>query len=391
MADKYIFQSKELVDLSIGEALGKTEVLNEDLTNMVDVGDTIINHNKTDVFVKALTTGIIGKTVAAIRTYKGGAVPDVLRDSNEWGIVLQKITYEMPKAEENLTWELVDKKSYDTNVFRQPKVTVKYFSDFITFEIPYSITDKQLRDAFANPVAMDVFVSGLYIVVQNAMRVALDKMILSTVTNAIAETLYDAFPEADYSANSTARAVNLRKLYNATLAEDAQLTPEQCWEDKDFLRYASKTMSRYKKKMQNMSVLFNIEGKERFTPEEDLHFVVLADFASNIKYNLESDTWHNEIVSLPRYEEVAYWQGSGLDFSYNECSEIDVKTASGHDVSAAGIVGVLFDHDMLGVFNESMNTTTHYVASAEFTNFWAKHRARYFNDFSENMVVFFIA
>lgn len=392
MADKYVFQSYELLNQAASEALGKSEVLQADLTNMVDVGSAILNTNKVDVFTRALTTGIIGKTVAAIREYKGGAVPSVLRDGTEWGIVLQKINYYLPDATENITWELEDKKSYDTNVFIKPKISVKYFSDFTTFSIDYSITDVQLRDAFAGPMAMDIFIAGLQMAVQNKMRLNLDNMIMRAIDNAIAETVYDAYEgDTDYAATSTVRAVNLLQLYNANKPEDAKVTAENALENKEFLRFASKKMTDYKKRLQSMSVLYNAEGIERFTPAEDLHIVVLADVATAAQYYLEADTWHNEMVEMPRYEEVTYWQGSGIEYSTSETSEINIKTASGHDVSLSGVLAIMFDHDALGVYNEAATTTSHYVASAEFTNFWAKHRARYFNDFSENFVVFFIA
>ena len=392
MVDKYIFQSYTLLNKAASEALGKSAVIAEDLTNMVDVGSAIIGSNKVEVFTKALTTGIVGKTISAIREYKGGKVPNVLRDASEWGAVLQKINFYMPEAEINETWELEDKKSYDTNVFRKPKISAKYFTDYTTFSIPYSITDVQLRDAFSNPQAMDNFIAGMTINVQNRIRMDIDNMIMRAVCNAIAETVYDSFAGATtYANNSTVRAVNALYLYNANKAEADKLTPEKALENKDFLKFVSKKMNDYANNMQSMSTLFNAEDIERFTNEDNLHVAVLSSFATAAQYYLEADTWHNDMVKLPRYELVNYWQGSGLNFSTSDTSEINVKTASGHDVNITGVLAVMFDHNAIAVYDEAMKTTAHYVESAEFTNYWAKHRARYMNDLSENIVVFYIA
>ena len=93
---------------------------------------------------------------------------------------------------------------------------------------------------------------------------------------------------------------------------------------------------------------------------------------------------------MPNAETIPYWQGSGTGYGFSSVSAINVKTASGKDVQASGILAVMFDRDALGVTNLDRRVTTAYNPRAEFyTNFY-KFDAGYFNDLNENFVVFYV-
>ena len=160
---------------------------------------------------------------------------------------------------------------------------------------------------------------------------------------------------------------------------------------KAFTRFAAYIMSLYADRLQTISTLFNVGGKERFTPKDSLHTVLLSDFASAVKAFLYSDTYHPENVLLPPAETVASWQATGKDYSFANVSKIDVKSSGGASVSISGVLGVMFDRDALGVTNLDKRVTTNYNAKAEFFNNYFKFDAGYFNDANENFVVFFIA
>ena len=174
-----IKQVYELANLGVGEALGKTDVLKEDLTNLVDVGNEIINNKSLDKFVHALVDRI-GRVVFVDRVYNS-KTPDILMDNWDYGAVLEKIDVEMPEATENETWELQDGASYDPNVFHQPKASAKFFNKYTTFEIDASVTDIQARSAFASPAQLNSFISMLFTKVQNKLKLSVDKLKLSTI------------------------------------------------------------------------------------------------------------------------------------------------------------------------------------------------------------------
>lgn len=370
------------------EVLGSEEVLNEDLSNVVDIGTEIFNARAFDNYVRTLVDHI-GRVIFVNRPYSGSA-PSVLMDGWEYGSVMQKVTSsEIPEAVENETWELTNGTSYDPNIFVKPKVSTKFFNNRTTFEVDRSITEKQVKSAFSSPEQLNGFVSMIFDTLDKSLTVKTDGLIMRTINNMIGETLKTDFANGNYGSNSTARCVNLLKLYNDKFGK--ALTPENVLYDGDFLRFASMTMGIYKTRLGGLSKIFNIGGLPRFTPTDRLHFVTLADFSSAADSYLYSDTWHNEYVALPNHETVPFWQGSGLEYSFGDISEINIKTASGANVHASGILGVMFDRDALGVCNYERRVTTNYNPKAEFTNYFYKQDAMYFNDTNENFVVFYVA
>lgn len=378
-------QIYEIINDTVRETLGDTAVLNEDLSNVVDIGDAVFDANAFDKYVRSLVNHI-GRVIFVNRTYSGGA-PSVLMDGWQYGSILQKISSEMPEATENESWELIDGTSYDPNIFRKPVAIQKFFNKKTTFEIDRSITEKQVKQSFSSAEQLNGFLSMLFNEVEKALTVMTDNLIMRTINSFTGETMYDAFNTADYS-DTSIRAVNLLKQYNEIYGET--LTADKAITSPEFIRYAAYVMGIYKDRMSRMSKLFNIGGMQRFTPESMLHFVTLSDFTRAADVFLQSGTFHNDFVRLPKSETVPYWQGSGTDYSFDSISSINVTTPNGHTVNISGILGVMFDRDALGVANFERRITTNYNPKAEFTNYFYKQDAQYFNDLNENFVTFFI-
>lgn len=368
------------------EILGESEIVNEDLSNIVDIGEKLFNATEVDNYVKSLVNHI-GRVIFVNRPYSGSA-PSVLMDGWEYGSILEKISAELPEATENESWELTDGRSYDPNIFYKPKVSAKFFNKKVTFEIPMSFTEKQVKESFSNAGQLNGFLSMLYNAVDKSMTIKIDSLVMRTINNMIAETLHDFNDSGDYKGTGV-RAVNLLKLYNDD--KGTTLTAEKSIKDPDFIRFASYIMGLYMERLSKISSLFNIGGKDRFTSRDLLHVILLSDFAKASDSFSMSSTFHNEFVALPKGEIVPYWQGSGIDYSFNSVSSINVKTASGDTVTASGIIGVMFDRDALGVTNLDRRVTTNYNPKAEFFSNWYKFDAGYFNDMNENFVLFYVA
>lgn len=374
------------------EVLGTTDLVHEDLTGIVDMGTAVFNQNAIDNYVKSLVNHI-GKVVFVNRPYSG-KVPSVLMDAWEFGSVMEKISADIPQAEENESWKLEDGTEYSQDVFHKPTVTAKFFNSKVTFEVPVSITERQVKESFSSAAQLNGFLSMIYNAVDKSMTIKTDALIMRTINNMIAETL-DADKTAfggstlDYSSASTVRCVNLLKLYNT--AKGTKLTAATAILDPEFIRFAAYQMGLYADRLGSISTLFNVGGKERFTPKDALHTVLLSDFAKAAQAYLYADTYHNEQVLLPKAETVPSWQATGKDYAFANVSKIDVKSASGASISIGGVLGVMFDRDALGVTNSDKRVTTNYNAKAEFFNNYYKFDAAYFNDTNENFVVFFIA
>lgn len=382
-------QIYELMNTVTNEVLGKEDLVTEDLSNVVDIGTEIINANAVDNYVRSLVDHI-GKVVFVNRPYSG-SVPSVLMDGWEYGSICEKISADMPEATENETWQLEDGASYDPNIFYQPKVSAKFFNRRVTFEIPMSFTERQVKESFSSAEQLNGFISMLYNEIDKSMTVKIDSLVMRTIANMIGTTVYSDYNSAEQNTKSGVKAVNLLKLYKDRNASAENLTADQAITNPDFIRFASYMMGMYEKRLATISTLFNVGGKARFTPADMLHVVLLADFAGSAGAYLQSDTFHNEFVALPKAEIVPYWQAPGTEYAFADTSKIDIKMADNNTIQVGGIIGVMFDRDALGVCNKDRRVTTNYNAKGEFWNQWAKFDCEYFNDTNENFVVFFAA
>lgn len=385
-----ISQIYELLNSTVEEITGRSDLVLEDLSNVVDVGNEIISTDNVDNYVKKLVNHI-GKVIFDDRVYKGN-VPSVLMDSWEFGSILQKITADLPKAQENESWNLQDGKTYNQDIFYQPKVSAKFYNSKVTFEIPVSFTETQVKESFSNKEQLNGFMTMIFNAVENAMTLKIDSLVMKAINNMTAETMLNELKDVDTGtidlAKSGNKAINLLKLYNDQYG--TTLTADKAYTDADFIRYSSYIINLYKDRLTKVSTLFNIGEKERFTAESDLSIVLLSDFASASNTFLASDVFNKDLISLPNFETVPYWQGSGLNYGFNDVSKIHVKTASNEEVDVSGVIGIMFDKRAVGVANLDKRVTTNYNAKAEFyTNFY-KLDAGYFNDLNENFIVLFI-
>lgn len=377
-----VTQLHSLVNNVTKEVLGDSIILKEDLSNVVDVGVTVFDSDKVDNFVKKLVDHI-GKVIFVNRVYSG-SVPSALMDSWEFGSVLEKISSDLPDAQENSSWDLTDGETYSQDTFVKPNVTAKFFNTKVTFEIQMSFTEKQLKSAFSNAEQLNGFISMLHTSVENSLTVKLDSLVMRAFNNFSAHVFN--------SDTVGVQAVNLLTKYNEAYSKS--LTVDACLQDADFIRFATYQMALVSDRMTKVSKLFNAGAKARFTPKDLQNIVLLSDFSKASETFLLSDTRNPEKVTLPTHDSVPFWQGSGVDYSFGDVSKISVTIPDGDtkkDVEITGILGVICDKEAVAVANVDRRTTVAYNARAEFYNNWFKADVQYINDLDENYVLFYVA
>ena len=390
-----VSQVYDIVNGMTHEILGESAVVNEDLSNVVDMGKAIFDNTSYDKFVRSLIDHI-GRVMFVNRTYTGSSLA-LRRDSWEYGAVMEKITEtELPEAVENETWELTDGASYDPNVFNKPKVAAKFYNKRTTFEVDRSIADKQAKSAFTSPEQLNAFVSMLFNGIDKSINLKVESLSERVINNMIAQTLAAEFPSVvdnNYSGKTGVKAVNLLYTYNQKFSKS--LTADTCLYDIDFLKWAAMTIRRYTVRMQKMSTLINIGGLPRFTPVNMQHVILHGDFSTAADMYLQADTFHNEMVSMPDFIEVPYFQGSGTGYDFSSTSKIsatiELPAGSTKSIECGGILGVIFDHDSCGICCEERQVDTNYNPKANFTNYFYKQFANYYGDSNENFVVFYVA
>lgn len=377
-------QIYQMVNDAASEALGEKAIAVKDTGTLVSLGDQIFKTNEdVDAFYKALTDRI-GRTVIAVRQFK---LKDrsVKRDEMEWGLIYQKISYKTKNAVANPSWD-ADTQSNPFDVAVSTEAVQKLFSKIGTWSYEDSIPDYQLHTAFTSASAMGAFISGIYINMENSLKIAEEQM---------ANLAVDTYMAGALIKGSTAQKRNLLAEYNGS---DGTLTVAAALKDPEFLKFASREIKTVIQNMKTPTTIFNAEGIARQTTEENLVVEILGQFASATATYLESDTYHKELVSLPNYEEVTYWQGSGTGFAFGDVSKISIKNSELATVSNAtgqieqsGIVAFVHDRDAVASIIYRRRSHSIYNPRAERYNIFEKADKGYAVDLSENGVVFYIA
>ena len=387
-----------IVNELYAEMTGKKDVTTVDSSNIVDIGaDIQATGIGVDVVYKKLSDKV-GKVVIRNKVYEGKFV-SIFRDGWEFGNMLQTLRVKSVDAVADPSYNPVSGQNYPLTQYDALDVKQKFYKDFDNFQITYWRPTDQLWSAFNSMDEMTRFLTGIEIAIKNGITKRLQGLAKVAISNMIAQTLRAEFPEGNYSADSKLKAVNLLHLYNAGKAEGATLTAENCRDSQDFLRFAAKTINNWHDRIQDMSVLFNIDGEEEFTKAEDVNLVLLSTFANDIKYNLYNapGQFNYDLMQLPGYETVPYWQGSGTSYDEGVIGEIHQTIKTGADaedtdtIEATGIVGVMFDKEAVAVNCERKKVTTFYHPDLDQTKFFDKYLGQYINAFDKNFVVFYIA
>ncbi len=354
-------------------------IVQEDLSNIVDVGTVIFSNNWRDNYVKAMINRI-GREVFVDRTYEGYA-PSVLRDAWEYGSIMAKTRCKIFDAKANPSWSLQAGQTVNQFEFTPPEVYEKFYNSKVAWQIDCSFTEVQLKESFTSAAAMNRFYSMIENRIATSMTIYTDSLVMRTINNFIGEKI-----------SAQNGVIDLLAGYNAGV--ETPITAAQALRDKEFLRYAALTISLFVDRFRAPSANFNVpdgdDANVTFTPREYAHLVLHSDLAKSMEVYLQSDTYHDELVKIGEYETIPYWQTQGDEYQLANTTRIDIKLASDNTttVNRNYIIGLLFDRDALGVNNDNRRTTSAYNANGEYwTNFY-KVDTSYFNDLAENGLIF---
>lgn len=390
----------------------------EDCTNIVDVGTKLFAANTNpETFYSQVYASLInhiGRVVYVDRVFKP-IIPSLMKNAWEYGSIVEKIDADMPDSEINFTWELEHGKVYEQDRFTAPKnVRAKFFNKAVAFEIDMSYTTEQLKQSFSNLTQLNSFFSMIETKISNKITIDHANLTRATINAFISSVIYSDYHgvrqnNGTYNfatdTNIKTRAINLLARYKAEVPDaDATLTAQEALRSPEFIRYAVLQIALYSDRLADVSVLFNIGGKQRFTPKDKQHLILLSEFEKAASVYLQSDTFHEQYTKLPKSETINFWQGTGSDYTFASTSKIHTVSQlpkyvnnvfteeyESLESSISGIIGVIFDDDAMGINNEKQKITSHYNAKGDFTNNFYKNFAQYFNDHDENMIVFFVA
>lgn len=379
-----IKQVSSLINSVVNQMNGTEDVSSVDLQDVVSIGKTVLSSQENiDNFIKTLVDRI-GKTIISTRAYNLGD-SGIISDDFTFGCILQKIYIEPSEAENSAAWDL--ESSVDPFIIKKPSVKQKFFDGKNVWQVMVTIPTNQINSAFTSAESLAAFVDAIFLAIQNSLNLHLEAMVNTAYSNFIGEKLADGLGYGETPAHNPGQVVNLLALYKAETGDNT-ITAAKALRDKDFLKYSVSRINMDIKRLGKMNTLFNSEDFQRHTPVEYLRVNVLSNFAQNVAYYLEADTYHNEFTTLPNYREVMYWQGSGKDYAYEDASMVDITTASGKVVQQNGIICLLNDIEGIALTARSQYSDSIYNPRGRYTNYFESLETQYINDMTEQGIVY---
>lgn len=328
-----------------------------DTTDLVSMGKAISSMNLLEGWYGKLVNRL-AKTVYFVRVYDPKRARSILRDEHEYGAFVQKVYYTAPDVVDNPEYQIPQytegtitgyeqHSPYDVSAVVQ--VDAKIFGGQGTFALEIVRPVDQIRSAFLSDAEMMRFIDGIYLAIENKLKLAEEALVSTAVCTAMA---------ADINAGQVR---NLLTEYNDLHEDDAgfvALTAAQALTDADFLKFASKEINQTISYMEDMSTAFNAGGYMTFTDRNNLVVEMLSEAAAAFDTYASADTFHNELIALPRYERVNKWQFTGqTGTGFENVSSIDVihddfksETNLTGEIEETGIIAFVHDIEHVAAY-----------------------------------------
>lgn len=382
-----------IVNEVAAQAMGNKTMAVVDNSGLVALGNTVLGSNDTkNNFINALTDRI-GRTIVSFRAYHSH-FPDFERDSIEWGNILQKLKIGMPNAEEDQSYNLEDGTSVDMYKINKAKVNQLLFSTETPWQTHITVHLDELEKAFVDYSAMGAFISGMFGEVQNRIELAMETLSIDCVNNYMAEMI-------KRKVQRPSRVINLVTDYNTAMGLETAnaLKPQDALNTPSFLEYVVRRINTISSTMEYMtSGMYNdtaFAGGDtqndiysRHTPKSEQRMMLYIDLVNSLKTNVNSKAFNMKEVAIDLpFKTVPFWQ------SIKTPDGINVKPASGGTaIVQPSVMGILFDREAMGTFKKKYSSLTSPInAAGKYYNVFYHMIEMYYNDLTENAVVFLLA
>ena len=376
------------------QAMGSKTMAVVNNAGLVALGNTVLGSNETkNNFINALTDRI-GRTIVSFRAYHSH-FPDFERDAIEWGNILQKLKVAMPDAESDDSFNLQDGKSVDQYKINKPKVNQLLFTNESPWQTHITVHLDELEKAFVDSSAMGAFISGMFGEVQNRIELAMENLSIDCVNNYMAEMI-------KRKTQRPSRVINLLTDFNndrGVTDEAGALRPENALDTPEFLEYVVRRINKISSTMEYMTAgMYNDTAYaggdtqnsiySRHTPKSEQRLMLYIDLVNSLKTNVNSKAFNMKEVAIDiPFQTVPFWQ------SLKTPDGINIQPASGGSaISQAAVMGILFDREAMGTFkNKYTSLTSPINAAGKYYNVFYHMITMYYNDLTENAVVFLLA
>ena len=381
------FSSIATLNSIIKQATGQTNISDLYTSNFMTVASVALGIAP-DALLNAISQ-VISRTIFSIRPYNR-KFAGLFVDNMKWGNHVRKINIGDKDWEKNVSYDLVDGESIDADIVSKPDILQTNFYGQCVYSKHYTIFRDQLNIALQNEEEFERFYTML---VQNTMDM-IEQCHENTARATIANLIGGKVK------GDTSNIIHLVTEYNdvagleldsATVKKPENFVP--------FYKWAFSRIKTISGLMTERSLQYHINVTNhnimRHTPVQNQRLYLYTPEMNNVESSVFSSVFNEQYLKMMDYEGVNFWQSiktpMGIQTKANYMDATGTIKIDAAVTATSNILGVLMDEEAAGITTYGARTaTTPYNARGEYMNVWWHFNDRYWNDFTENAVVFLL-
>ena len=372
----------------VTQATGQAQIVATNTSDFVTVAQTGLLAGY-DNLMGAISQ-VLSRTITSQRAYDR-KFRGLEADSIRWGNHVRKINYADRAWQSPGRLPITNGVAVDDQKPVLDNVLQTNFYGQNDYEIQWTLFSNQVDVSFESPEAFGAFISGKMQTISDQVEQKHESMARMIIANMIAGII---------SINNASQIVHLLTEYNAQTG--LSLTAITVYDPANypaFIKWVYGRIAQVSSMLTERSTVYhqNVTGKAiaRHTPYERQLVYLYAGERYGIESRVIADVFHDNYLKLADTESVNFWQAIGTPDSIN-IKPTYMKTDGTLDtpasaVSQGKIFGIIADDEAMGYTICNQRTTqAAYNGEGEYQNFWIKFTDRYWNDFTENAVVFLL-
>lgn len=382
-----IFNAGEILNTIVNQATGKTGMTLTSTKDFVSVASIALGM-RADALLNAISQ-VLSKTIFSIRPYTR-KFKGLYQDNMRFGNHVRKLNIADSDWKKDVRYDLSDGASIDDQVVSIPKVLQTNFYGQNIYSRNITLFRDQLNIALQNEEEFRRFITMVMTNASDLIEQAHEATARATLANFIGGKVK----------GDTDNVIHLVTKYNdvagTSLTTDTVKQPENFVPFMKWVTGYIKTVSDW---MTERSQKFhiNVTGKEisRHTPYNKQKLYLYSEELNNIDATVMSSIFNDQYLKMADHEKVGFWQsidspdGINVKASYMDTTGNVMSDTEG--TATSNIFGVLFDEEAIGISTYAQwSAPSPFNARGGYSNIFWHFNDRYYNDFTENGVVFLL-
>lgn len=381
------FNSAIVLNSIIKQATGASQLDLLNTANFTSIATTSLGID-TDALLNAISQ-VLSKTIFSVRPYEA-KFKGLMKDSATFGNHVRKLNIGDNDWETDKRYDLENGKSVDDQIVSTPKILQTNFYGQNVYTRHYTVFRDQLNIALTSEDEFQRFVT---MIVQNCSdmieqchestaRMTLANFIGGKVKGDVNNVIHLVTKYNDVAGT---------ELTTDTVRQPSNFVPFIKWAF-GYIGFISGMLTERSQKFH-----INITGKEisRHTPQNKQKLYLFSEYLKDMDASVLSSIYNDQYLKWADHEQVNFWQsintpdGININASYlkNDGTVLFDETGT----ATSNIFGVLFDEEAVGITTcGQWSSASRFNARGGYTNFWYHFNDRYYNDFTENGVVFLL-